>query len=220
MAAIPLPEHDFFSQRWSYYLKNKNYRLTIIITIVFLIPVILSLTNFLAFNETRTGAIINDPFLKLFNPIDLTWVTFSLIYGALIIAMIYFVQFPVLLLTALQSYGIMIIFRMLTMYSLPLNPPENIIMLEDPFVQFFGNGDVLLKDLFFSGHTSTMFLLFLISRKKSLKYIFLLCTILVGLCVLLQHVHYTVDAITAPFFAYGSYMISRLILKKVLNKTD
>jgi hypothetical protein len=30
------------------------------------------------------------------------------------------------------------------------------------------------------------------------------CTVLVAVCVLWQHVHYTVDVLVAPFFAYAS----------------
>ena len=217
MTEIISPNSNLNSTEWSIYLKEKKFRLILIITLVLLIPVLIVLTNFLAFNETRSGITIDDPFLQLFKPVDLTWVTFSLIYGALAVAIIYLVKNPFLLLLALQSYGIMVIFRMLAMYSLPLNPPANIIILEDPFVQLFGNGDVLLKDLFFSGHTSTMFLLFLISKHQVLKIVFLLCTILVALCVLIQHVHYSIDVLAAPFFAYGSYRISHLILKKILN---
>jgi len=37
--------------------------------------------------------------------------------------------------------------------------------------------------------------------------IFLITTILVGLAVIFQHVHYTVDVVAAPFFSYASYKI-------------
>jgi hypothetical protein len=39
-------------------------------------------------------------------------------------------------------------------------------------------------------------------------------TVLVGLCVVLQHVHYTVDVVAAPFFAYGAYSIVLGICKR------
>ena len=97
--------------------------------------------------------------------------------------------------------------RTIAMYSIPLNPPHHTIPLIDPFVKYLGTGIQLNKDLFFSGHTATLFLLFLISENKILKRIFLICTIAVGLSVLIQHTHYTVDVIAAPFFAYGVYKI-------------
>ena len=55
------------------------------------------------------------------------------------------------------------------MYSLPFNPPPEMIPLNDPFVQFFGSGKLLTKDFFFSGHTATLFLLFLVIDKKPFK---------------------------------------------------
>ena len=48
------------------------------------------------------------------------------------------------------------------MWATPLDPPPGMIVLEDPLVQLFGGASrPLTRDLFFSGHTSTMFLLFL-----------------------------------------------------------
>jgi membrane-associated phospholipid phosphatase len=169
--------------------------------------------------EGRQGVTLADPVLELINPIDLTWFTFGLIYISLILAIFSFAAKPEILLLALQSYSLLVIFRMMVMYSAPLDAPERLILLNDPFVQFFGSGEVLTKDLFFSGHTATLFLLFLISDKKQLKIIFLISTVLVGIAVLFQHVHYTIDVLAAPFFAYSSYKIAAIINERItLNK--
>jgi hypothetical protein len=149
--------------------------------------------------------------------VNLTWFTFGIIYGSLIIAVINFVTRPALLLFALQAYSVMILFRMIVMYVTPFDAPVNLISLNDPFVQLFGSGEVLTKDLFFSGHTATLFLLFLITDKKYLKNIFLICTISLGISVLLQHVHYTVDVIAAPFFAYASYRIVLAVSGRIIK---
>jgi membrane-associated phospholipid phosphatase len=103
---------------------------------------------------------------------------------------------------------------MAAMYLAPLEPPPGIIELRDPFVEFFGGGRTLTRDLFFSGHTSTLFLLFLLIPGKALRAAFASATLLVGLCVVLQHVHYTVDVIAAPFFAYGAFSIVVGICKR------
>jgi hypothetical protein len=185
-----------------------TYRKTELILTVFIFGILLFLfPRFLSFIEKRPAISLPDPVLILFSPVNLTWFTFGIIYGSLIIAVINFVTRPALLLFALQSYSVMILFRMIVMYVTPFDAPVNLISLNDPFVQLFGSGEVLTKDLFFSGHTATLFLLFLITDKKYLKNIFLICTISLGISVLLQHVHYTVDIIAAPFFAYASYRI-------------
>ena len=199
---------------WQEALSDRAFRIKFVITLILLALVLLFLAKFLAYNEHRPGFTLNDPFLSSFNPVDLTWLTFVLIYLGLIIALFFLTFHPARMLTALQSYTLISALRMITIYFLPLNAPVQIIPLTDPFVEFFGGGTTLLRDLFFSGHTATMFLFFLTAKSKELKIIFLICTFLVASCVLLQHVHYTIDVIAAPFFAYTSYRISRLINKK------
>jgi membrane-associated phospholipid phosphatase len=108
----------------------------------------------------------------------------------------------------------MALLRIAAMYLMPLEPPPGIIELRDPFVEFFGGGRTLTRDLFFSGHTSTMFLLFLVMPGRRLRIAYACFTVIVGLCVVLQHVHYTVDVFAAPFFAYGAYMIVLGICKR------
>lgn len=190
---------------WKDIFKDKKSIADFIVTILFVVFVVVVFPEFLHFIEEREAVVMFDPFLNLFNPIDLTWTTFALIYFSVIAALISLINKPAYLFLALQSYGIMLLFRMLVMYLSPLEAPEKIIPLHDPFVQMFGTGDILTKDLFFSGHTATMFVLFLAVKNKILKVIFLITTILVGLAVIFQHVHYTVDVVAAPFFSYASY---------------
>ena len=198
---------------WKEFITNR--RAELIITVLFLAVILFIFSNFLAFVEGRDGVVLADPVLKLFNPVDLTWLTFGLIYISLIVAIFSFAAKPEILLLALQSYSLLVIFRMIVMYSVPLDAPEGLILLNDPLVQFFGSREVLTKDLFFSGHTATLFLLFLVSDKKHLKIVFLISTVLVGIAVLLQHVHYTVDVLAAPFFAYSSYRIVEIINERI-----
>jgi membrane-associated phospholipid phosphatase len=200
---------------WKEAFKNRKFRIEFIITFILLILVLKTLTGFLNFIETRNGVVLNDPLLNLFEPIDLTWLTFGLIYISLFTALYFFIKKPGLLLTALQSYILLIIFRIIAMYLLPLNPPDKMISLNDPFVEFFGTGQLLTKDLFFSGHTATLFLLFLLAEKKLLKSFFLISTILVAISVLFQHVHYSIDVFAAPFFAYCSFIIVKNMRKKL-----
>jgi membrane-associated phospholipid phosphatase len=202
---------------WKEALPDKKFRMQAAATFIFLAVVLWSLTNFLNFIETRQGIILNDPLLKLFNPVNLTWLIFSLIYLSLITALIEITKHPGQLIFVIQAYSLLVIIRMAAMYVVPLNPPAEMIPLNDPFVQYFGTGKLLTKDLFFSGHTATIFLLFLAVQNRILKIIFLTCTIAVGLAVLLQHVHYTIDVLAAPFFTYTSYRIILLFRKNTRN---
>ena len=192
---------------WKLFLKDRKNLTEFIITAIIVTAVIIAFSHFLHFIEQRDGVVLNDPILKSFNPIDLTWLIFALIYLSLIIFVITTFSKPNKLLISFQAYGLMLIFRTIAMYLTPFEAPEKIILLDDPFVQFFAKGDILTKDLFFSGHTGTLFLLFLLAENKTLKTIFLILTLMVGTAVLLQHVHYSIDVFVAPFVAYGSYKI-------------
>jgi hypothetical protein len=192
---------------WKEFLKVKRNKIEIVITFLLLTLVLQALTNFLNYVEARKGFVLSDPILNLFNPIDLTWLTFALIYVSIVVAIVTLFKNPGRLLFAVQLYTLMVIVRIIAMYLLPLEPPSKMIILNDPFVEFFGTGQTLTKDLFFSGHTATLFILFLVSEKKIIKMTFLISTILVAIAVLLQHIHYTIDVFAAVFFTYTCYKI-------------
>jgi hypothetical protein len=78
------------------------------------------------------------------------------------------------------------------------------IPLRDPFVEFFGINATLTRDLFFSGHTSLMMLLYLTARRQWLRHVYMMGTLTLAVCVVIQHVHYAFDVFVAPFVAYGS----------------
>lgn len=192
---------------WKEFLKSNNNRIEVIVTLILLVAVLTSLANFLNFVEVRQGVVLSDPILNLYNPIDLTWLIFALIYLSLFVAILTLIKNPERFVFAIQVYSLMVAVRILAMYLLPLQPPEKMIVLNDPLVEFFGTGQTLTKDLFFSGHTATLFILFLVSEKKAYKIVFLISTIAVAIAVLLQHVHYTIDVFAALFFAYACYNI-------------
>jgi membrane-associated phospholipid phosphatase len=167
------------------------------------------LARFLEFVEARPGVVLADPVLALLPPRDLTWLTFGLIYLGLALGVARLSAEPRLLVVALRAYVVMVLFRIAAMGVTPLEAPPGMIPLHDPLVRLFGPGKLLAKDLFFSGHTSTLFLLALAVPGRRWKTLFLACAAAVGISVLWQHVHYTIDVLVAPFFAYASV---RLVL--------
>ncbi len=202
---------------WQNFLADKRNKNELIISLILLTGVLAALAWFINYVEYRQGVVFADPVLNLFDPIDLTWFTFSLIYFALIIAIVSLINYPDRLLFALQLYSLMAFVRIIAMFLLPLNPPEQMIILKDPFVEFFGSGNTLTKDLFFSGHTATLFILYLVSENKIIKIIFLISTILVAVFVLLQHVHYTIDVFAAIFFTYACYSLLEKVKHNKVN---
>lgn len=198
---------------WKSFLRNKRFLTEFIITVFLLILIMTLFSQFLQFIEGREGIVLNDPLLNLFNPVNLTWLTFAVIYLSIILFLSAILLKPYKLMLALQTYGMMVIFRTIAMYLTPLNPPSGIILLNDPFVQMFGKGEIFTKDLFFSGHTATLFLLFLLSENKNLRIIFFISTLVVGVSVLLQKVHYSIDVFAAFFFAFCAFRIINYLHK-------
>ena len=203
-----------YFKRWKTYLNNPVSRVEFTVTILLLVITVFSFSRYLLFNEARHGAVLDDPLLKLFNAIDLNPVLFFAIYSSLIIGLISFSFTPNRLLLAFQTYTLMVLFRMTAMYLVPLDPPPGCIDLDDPVVFILGTGQKIIKDLFFSGHTSTAFMLFQIARNKFLKGYFLIATITVGSCVILQKAHYTIDVFAGLVFSYTSYQLVKSFHRK------
>jgi PAP2 superfamily protein len=99
--------------------------------------------------------------------------------------------------------------RTMCIYFFPLEPPREMIRLEDPFAAFFLHTQTTFvsKDLFFSGHISTLTLLMLLSVNKYVKAWTIIATIIVGVLILDMHVHYTLDVVFAPVASFISYKI-------------
>jgi hypothetical protein len=193
--------------KWKDEWNDVSFRRQTVVTIPLLLIVLLALARFLEVVETRPGVAYTDAFLQLIPPRDMTWVTFGIIYAGLLGGIGYLAAKPRYLLLAMQAYVVTALLRMGAMFLLPLDPPPTILPLVDPLVEFFGTGVTLKRDLFFSGHTSTLFVLFLTAPDRGVKGIFLAATICVAACVLIQHVHYTIDVYAAPVFAYAGFSI-------------
>lgn len=202
------------SSTWRDEFGNKRFRLILISSVIILVSLLFSLTHFLDYVEAREGVLFNDPILKLFTATDLTWVIFGIIYLSLVAAVFSLLPHPKKLLFAVQLYALMVFIRIIAMYLLPLNPPEGMIELRDPFVEFFGAGTTLTKDLFFSGHTASLLIFFFTAKNRIFKIIFLVFLVLIAIFVILQKVHYTIDVYAALFFTSASYFILKAIKMK------
>jgi hypothetical protein len=189
------------------------------LSIAALVAVMTPYARFLAWVETRPGVVLPDPVLARLHPRDLTWVTFGLIYVALAVGVASLRAHPRALSVGVRAYAIMVVFRALAMAVVPLDPPLGTIPLQDPLVEHLGTaGQVLTRDLFFSGHTATMCLVTLTARGPRLRAVLLACTVGVATCVVWQAVHYTVDVLAAPAFAYSAYRLSAVATAAVRRR--
>lgn len=100
---------------------------------------------------------------------------------------------------------------MVTISLVPLDPPIGLVPLVDPILKPFYGEKEITRDLFFSGHTSSVFLVHMMLQKKWERIAALIATILVGIALLIQHIHYPIDVLFAPVFVFFIYHLSRKI---------
>ncbi|MDF2438895.1 MAG: hypothetical protein K0Q95_3271 [Bacteroidota bacterium] len=201
---------------WKEYLAEKDTFKLFVGTCCLLLIVLFAFLNFLSFNEGRSGYPFNDPLLNVFQARDLSIITFILTYGLALAGLFISRKHPDLICALFGAYAIMTIVRMCCLYLVPLDPPVGIIPLSDVFLKFsFYSGRDNLRDLFFSGHTATLFLFVFIFREKFKKMIFATGASILGLLLVIQHVHYSIDVIAAPFFAFLSVGLFRFLVRQL-----
>jgi hypothetical protein len=189
---------------WRHAWRDKALRVQIVATPLCLAVTLGALAKFLSWVETRPGTRLSDPVLAAFGPRDLTWFIFATVYLAHVLGLALLAAHPRAMLVGMQAYVVLLLARICVMYVTALDPPADMIALRDPLT-FLGTRRMLTRDLFFSGHTSTLFVLFLAVPDRRLKPVLLACTVAVAIAVLWQHLHYTVDVLAAPVFAFASY---------------
>lgn len=204
------------SNGWNEAWQNKLFRAKVIAGVATFILVVLSLPYFFAFIESRKGPVLNDYLLKYIPAQDFSIPIFIIVWSASLLVIIRSIQQPAIFLTVLFSLIVLLFTRIGSIYFVPLDPPHGLIVLIDPLTSFTygGRGIFITKDLFFSGHTSNVFMFYLCLQKKKDKVFLLLASITIGILVLAQHVHYTLDVVGAFII---TYFLVRLVKKFVAN---
>ncbi|HEY6901988.1 MAG TPA: phosphatase PAP2-related protein [Puia sp.] len=185
--------------------------MAIIITILSLFPF------FFQAIELRHGVVLHDIVLQALPPRDVSLALFIIIWSITLLSIFRAAQTPAMFVTFLWAYIFLSLFRTLTITLIPLDPPAGLIVLKDPLSNFFYGEKFVTKDLFFSGHTSTVFLLYLTIPGRTDKKLALLATICVGFLLLLHHVHYTLDVLGGLLFAWIAHQLAR---KTVVKEFD
>lgn len=93
--------------------------------------------------------------------------------------------------------------------------PTRVVISSAFFNNEVFNGIFSGNDLFFSGHTGLPFLLALMFwDNKKLRFIFLGFSILFAIVVLLGHIHYSIDVLSAFFITYGIFQICKFLFEQ------
>ena len=117
---------------------------------------------------------------------------------------------------AMKSVALFTLIRSLFFSLTHISPlPTRIAIDSNFFNNAVFNGIFTGNDLFFSGHTGLPFLLALIFWEyKSTRIIFLSFSIIFAIVVLLGHIHYSIDVLSAYFITYSIFQICKFLFKK------
>ena len=193
---------------WREWLKSKRGRGIILFCLATLLSMILFMPAY--YRQVlgpKVGILLDDPLLNLFKPVDWSTAVFFILTVALVQTLIMYGNKPAILWAGIMTYCVVNILRVFTMYAVTLEPPADMILLIDPIsASLVYPEQAFAKDLFFSGHVSTMMAMVFVERNRAWYLVKIVGTMLMALFLAWQHVHYSIDLIVAPFITYLAYL--------------
>lgn len=200
-------------QAWIAALQSPKKRDKLLIGSFIVAIILSSLPIFFSYIQKRQGVVLNDWVLAHIPAYDVSIIIFTIIWGMAILIFIRALYNPVIYINYVWTLIFINIARMLTITFIALDPPNGLIHLTDPLTGVFYGHNVITRDLFFSGHTSTLVLIFLCLEKRNDKILGFISIILVMVLLLVQHIHYTIDVVAAPPIVYMIFVMVRKLLK-------
>jgi PAP2 superfamily C-terminal len=201
-------------QKWKTVLQSSDFQKKLWGGIVALVIIFSFFPWFFQAIEKRHGFLLSDWVLNRIPVHDESIPIFILIWLAALLILVRFIQDPEIFLCFLWGYNLLCISRIITISIVPLDPPRGLVELTDRLANAFYGPKFITRDLFYSGHTASVFLIFLCLRKKADRIFALSAAIIVGVLLMIQHVHYTIDVLAAPLFAYAMYFLGMKIVGK------
>jgi hypothetical protein len=201
------------SLKWSDAWKITSFKWKFWVGMAVFAGILISLPFFFDAIENRNGHVLPDVILDLIPARNFSVAVFFLIWSSCLLLVVRIYRDPMMMLVILWAYNGVTLLRMACISLISLNPPAGLIPLEDPITNQFYGAHYITHDLFFSGHTTTVFLIFLCLKKRWDRIYALGASVLLGIFLLAQHVHYTIDVLAAPVFTYVAYRLALLFTK-------
>jgi hypothetical protein len=205
---------------WKNALQNKRFLFHFILGLIGLVAFALFLPYFfIEILLPKPGEPWVDPILNFFTPRDWSIEIFVLIYLCSLLGLAFNITDPKTILLGLQMYVVVSFMRLTSLYLFTLEAPEGIIPLSDPFLTVFAYGQpIYVKDLFFSGHISTLCVFLFIEKRRWLKILIFVSTLSVAILLAWQRVHYTLDMVAAPIVAWSAFRFFRWFDTKFVHQ--
>jgi len=207
------------NEKWSALIHDKGFVFALILGAFIFIFGQYILISASRYNDEMFQVVsVGDFFLDLLPTVNLSFLfTWGMWIIMIPVAFYAILVRPELAPWALKTYGLFAIVRAGFILLTHLGPPEGLLYLQDPvlyeqnpiFERFF-----FMNDLFFSGHVGNAYLGALIFRDYKFKWFCLVGSVVMGVTVLLMHVHYSIDVFGAYFITYGIYALSNRVFHK------
>jgi len=198
--------------RWKLACNTGPKRLRLISGSIIIFSIIIYLPYFFRGIEQRQGVVLHDWLLAQVPPHNVSVAIFVIIWGMGLLILYRAVYKPSIYLVYSWSLIFVCIARMISISIVALNPPVGLIPLTDPLTGVFYGQAIITKDLFFSGHITTVMLIFLCLEKKTDKIIAFFSIIAIAILLVIQHIHYTIDILAAPVITYTVYRFTLYLL--------
>ena len=200
-----------YRDKWTQEWKLTAFRKRLFAVLVIIFIVVSVNPYFFNYIQQRNGIVLNDWLLNFIPQHDVSIPIFCILWSVVLLAVCRAVQNPRFLIVAGWTVLLLFVSRIISITLVPLNLPKGLICLHDPVTAIFYGNQLITKDLFYSGHTATMFLIFLCLENRYDKAYALFATLAIAILLLVQHAHYTIDIVAAPFFTYILYRLSKRI---------
>ncbi len=193
------------------YLRNKDFLGSASLSVLLLLVSLV--VNWYAgiYATESASSSVTDIILSNTRAYDVDWI---FIYGAFVFwafTLFLCIRDPKLLPFTFASIALFVLIRSVFISLTHIGPFPTQIPLDSDLLNKFSFGG----DLFFSGHTGLPFLMALVYWKdRTLRMLFIFAAVLFGVVVLLTHLHYSIDVLSAFFITYSIFHIAELFFKK------
>lgn len=206
-------------RRWQKALSQARFRWLLAFSFGVAIVAVKLVVNQLHAAEVRPGVVLSDPVLAVLPVADLSVPIFVIEYGCALAVLALLATRPARFAVGILGYGVVISWRSIAISLAPLDPPPDLVLLVDPVAALVGGGPHFTKDLFFSGHTAAMAMFTFCAPKRWARWVFGGLTAVIGVMLMIQRVHYTIDVLVALVMAYVAWRTARPVAALFMHPT-
>ena len=201
-----------FTEEWSRFIFVPYNFLNVAISLFFL-NMAYKIVQYAGTMATKNASVeLTDFFLSNIPRIDTSFIHGTLSFFLFDMRLLLFLIFIKYTPFTAKALAMIVLLRAAVINLTNVGMPPDIIPINSDFT--FGG------DLFFSGHVANLFMLSLCFWNiKILRYFFMTLSIIFGVSAILGHYHYTIDVVSAPFFAYGVFVICKKLFKGDYERT-